>query len=136
MLARLLGPLHCEVLLIVYLAGDGRSLGHVILGNGEVDAIAGRYRMLIEPALKLGARGFIMAHNHPSGDARPSAADIRVTRGLLGLARALDLAFADHLVVGGGLVTSMRRCGLVDLSVRRRTAAAGGAVGVGQREAA
>ncbi|MCJ2183829.1 hypothetical protein MTR62_14165 [Novosphingobium sp. 1949] len=82
-------------------------MGHLVLVGGA-SRIGGRYRMLIEPALRLGARVIVLAHNHPSGDPTPSGADIVMTRGLLALARVLDVELVDHLVVGGRRVCSMR----------------------------
>ncbi len=124
LLADLMGPLAREVLLIAYLDTQGHALGHVFLGGEDVNAVHGRYRPLIAPALRLGAAGFLLAHNHPSGDPRPSAADIRATHGLQALGRALELEFADHLVVGGRQVTSMRACGLLGGRIERRRCAA------------
>jgi len=40
----------------------------------------------------------IMAHNHPSGDARPSAADTRTTQDIALFLRTMDIALVDHLI--------------------------------------
>lgn len=47
------------------------------------------------------ASGIIVAHNHPSGDARPSQRAIEVTRRLADASRALGICLCDHLVVAG-----------------------------------
>lgn len=112
-LTRNLGGLGQEVLLAVYISGDGRTLGHRLFASGEQAVVAGRYRALIEPALRLGAQGILLAHNHPSGDPRPSVADIEMTRGLQALLRLLDFDLVDHLILGGGQTTSMRGAGLM-----------------------
>jgi DNA repair protein RadC len=57
--------------------------------------------------------GFIMAHNHPSGIPAPSDADIKLTRRLCNLAEALNVQLLDHLVLGGGNMTSFRQLGLL-----------------------
>jgi DNA repair protein RadC len=41
-----------------------------------------------------------VAHNHPSGDPAPSAADVRITRQLREAAKMLDLSLLDHVIVG------------------------------------
>ena len=41
-----------------------------------------------------------MAHNHPSGDPTPSAADIRMTRDIVAIAQPFGIAVHDHLIVG------------------------------------
>nr|MDA3960759.1 hypothetical protein [Planctomycetota bacterium] len=49
-------------------------------------------------------------HNHPTGDAEPSREDLAVTRKLAAAGRAIDVALADHVVLGdGGRFTSIRR---------------------------
>ncbi|MBT0669796.1 DNA repair protein RadC [Novosphingobium profundi] len=108
------------MLVAVYVDEGGHALGDIVLDSGGGDWIGGRYRTVLEPALRLGAHGFLLAHNHPSGDPRASRADIRATRALAALARALDTELVDHLVVGGGEVTSLRAAGLVEVPAWRR----------------
>lgn len=70
-------------------------------------------RMIIADAAMLGSAGVVLAHNHPSGDARPSEADCLVTRRLATAAGALDCTVLDHLVFAGEECTSFRRLGLL-----------------------
>jgi DNA repair protein RadC len=53
----------------------------------------------------------LLAHNHPSGDPRPSDSDLRATRRLAVAAEALDCRLLDHLVFAGAECTSLRRLG-------------------------
>jgi DNA repair protein RadC len=53
----------------------------------------------------------VLAHNHPSGDPRPSQSDLRSTRRLATAAEALDCTILDHLVFAGAECTSLRRLG-------------------------
>jgi DNA repair protein RadC len=55
--------------------------------------------------------GIVLAHNHPSGDPRPSESDFRATRRLATVAEALDCTVLDHLVFAGSECTSLRRLG-------------------------
>lgn len=50
----------------------------------------------------------ILAHNHPSGDAKPSPEDVEVTRRVVQAGRQLDIEVLDHIVVGHGSWTSLR----------------------------
>ena len=68
-------------------------------------------REIIADAVAHGSAGIVLAHNHPSGDPRPSESDFRATRRLANVAEALDCAVLDHLVFGGGECTSLRRLG-------------------------
>jgi DNA repair protein RadC len=54
-----------------------------------------------------------MAHNHPSGEARPSHADIDATRQIWRLARTLGASLQDHLVIGQRRAFSFRDSGLL-----------------------
>lgn len=54
-----------------------------------------------------------MAHNHPSGDPRPSAADVQATRQVWRLARTLGASLQDHWVIGGDRLFSFRAHGLL-----------------------
>jgi DNA repair protein RadC len=79
---------------------------------GNRGSIELRYRALIAIALSHHAHRILLMHNHPSGVAVPSAQDIMATAGLKALCRPLDIDLHDHLVIGGGVVVSMRRAGL------------------------
>lgn len=52
-------------------------------------------------------------HNHPSGDATPSAADIAITREIANAAKALGVAVHDHLVIGRNGERSFKAMGLM-----------------------
>lgn len=70
-------------------------------------------RTIIADAATHGSAGIVLAHNHPSGDARPSEADCRATRRLATAAEALDCTVVDHLVFAGNDCASFRRLGLL-----------------------
>ena len=81
--------------------------------SGSASRIEVRARPLIERALALGATGFLIAHNHPSGLCQPSREDIDGTRRLDAVAQALELELVDHLIVTRRAVFSMREAGLL-----------------------
>ena len=89
-----------------YLCDDEVAVGHE-------NTLSSRYRFLIERALARGARSIILAHNHPSGDHHPSSADLIFTRRFAALCNPLDLELADHLIVAGKSIFSMKRAGLL-----------------------
>ncbi|MFL6729931.1 MAG: JAB domain-containing protein [Sphingomicrobium sp.] len=70
-------------------------------------------RRIIIDAAEHGSAAIVLAHNHPSGDPRPSESDRRVTRRLAAAAEALDCTVLDHLVFGGEECTSLRQLGLL-----------------------
>ena len=83
---------------------------HVIGGR---DHVAISIRTVAVDALAFGAHGVIIAHNHPSGNATPSARDVAFTRALAAGLRTLEVVLLDHLVIGGEQVTSLRAMGMV-----------------------
>lgn len=100
-----------ERLHVVYCDGARRYLHDETLATGGVRRLEARSRSLFERALALGAGGFLLAHNHPSGDCRPSADDIAATRSLGTIAAALEIELLDHVIVARGRAFSMRAGG-------------------------
>ena len=101
-----------EQLWVAHVDGSARCL-HVECYEGEPESVEMPVRGIIVDAARLGSAGVVLAHNHPSGDARPSNADCLSTRKLARAAEALDLAILDHLIFAGSDCTSMRRLGLL-----------------------
>ena len=70
-------------------------------------------KAIIADAVMHSSSGIVLAHNHPSGDPRPSDLDCHCTRQLAIAAEALDCAILDHLVFAADQCTSFRRMGLL-----------------------
>lgn len=99
-----------ETLWVAHVDDQSRCL-HVSCHPGSEVEAAFPLREIIIDAATHGSAGIVLAHNHPSGDARPSDSDFRATRRLATAAEALDCAVLDHLVFGGDECTSLRRIG-------------------------
>ncbi len=82
-------------------------------GGGTVNRLAVFPREVVKRALELGASAVILAHNHPSGDATPSEADIATTRAIVEAATPLGIAVHDHIIVSRSDHTSLRAAGLM-----------------------
>lgn len=108
-----LGGSHTEQLHAVFAGRDDRYLADEPIALGTRDKIEARARPLFERALALGAAGFLLAHNHPSGHCRPSAHDVAGTARIADLAEALELRLIDHLIVTRTRVFSMRLAGFL-----------------------
>lgn len=74
-------------------------------------------RQVLRWLLHHGASGLILAHNHPSGDAQPSQADVDVTRRIEAACRAVGLRLHDHLVVTDTTFTSLADLGHITASL-------------------
>jgi DNA repair protein RadC len=57
------------------------------------------------------AAALVLTHNHPSGDASPSEADIKVTRDLIRAGQLLKIEVLDHVIIGNPRHSSLRECG-------------------------
>lgn len=101
-----------ESLWVAHVDDKARCL-HVSRHDGTEDGTDFPLRHIIADAATHGSAGIVLAHNHPSGDPRPSDSDCRATRRLASAAEALDCTILDHLVFAGTECTSFRRLGLL-----------------------
>jgi len=68
-------------------------------------------REVVKAALRRNAAAVILAHNHPSGVAEPSEADLRLTSALVQALSLVDVRVLDHFVVAGSQVHSFAESG-------------------------
>lgn len=101
-----------ERLWVAHLDDSARCI-HLECYDGEPESVGMPVRDIMVDAARLGSVGVVLAHNHPSGDARPSNADCQATRRLARAGEAIDLAVLDHLIFAGRDCNSMRRMGLL-----------------------
>jgi DNA repair protein RadC len=102
----------CESLWVAHLDRDARCL-HLASYQGDETGAEFPLRAIVCDAAEHGTAGILLAHNHPSGDPRPSGADRQATRRLAIAAGALDCAVLDHLVFAGKKCESFRQLGLL-----------------------
>lgn len=99
-----------EHLFVAHLDDKSRCV-HLSRYAGDEGSADFPLRDIIVDAATHGSAAIVLAHNHPSGDSRPSDSDMRATRKLAAAAEALDCAVLDHLVFGGRDVSSLRQLG-------------------------
>jgi len=110
--ARNLQSLDIEKMLCLYMDA-GNKLICVQIMTGTVNQCVVYPREVLRHALLTGACGIILVHNHPSGQVKPSDADIHMTTQLRDLGKALDLIVHDHVIMAGDKFFSFREAGLV-----------------------
>jgi DNA repair protein RadC len=109
---------HEEIWLIALDARHGaRGIRRVATGGAQ--GCATSVRDILRIALRLGASGFVLVHNHPSGDPAPSGDDARMTREVARAASLLGIPLVDHVIVGGGTYASLLEMGLIDSGAPR-----------------
>ena len=96
-----------EMLWQVCLDGKGKVLSSRCLAEGDVSMAAVSVRQVVEYALHAGAVGVVLAHNHPSGVALPSAEDRTVTHQVMEALEPLGIRLIDHIVVADNDFVSM-----------------------------
>ncbi len=115
--ADLLRPLFAEArgerLAVAHLDAGRRLLAlDEEVGRGT-DSMVFPMRAILAAALARDTAGLVVAHNHPSGDPRPSPADIAATCRLAEAADRLGIRLHDHLVFAGADCRSFRALGLL-----------------------
>jgi len=85
---------------VLCLNRKNRLLKRVELTSGTTTSTLAHPRDVFRAAVREGATAIACAHNHPSGDPQPSAADVHVTRLIREGAKAIDMDFVDHVIVG------------------------------------
>ena len=115
--ANLLGPLFAdreeERLAVLHLDAEQRLIALDEWPGGNRHGVDLPIREIFTAAVKRGAAGLVVAHNHPSGDPQPSEADIEATRRLAQAAAVLDIRLHDHLIFAGGECRSFRELALL-----------------------
>ena len=102
-----------ERVLAIFADAAGYIIAEEILAEGEHGYVQLTPRRLFGRAMNLDSRRILLAHNHPSGCADPSAVDIEQTRVLCRQALSLGIVIDDHLIVGRREVVSMKNRGLL-----------------------
>ncbi len=108
-----LGGRRHEVFCCLFLSSQHHLLAGEDLFTGTIDGAAVYPREVVVRALHHNAAAVIFAHNHPSGVAEPSQADLRITRKLTEALQTVDIRVLDHIIVGDGEPLSFAEQGLL-----------------------
>ena len=103
-----LGHVKIEKLLAICLDNQNRIISDDVLFEGTIDRTVIFPREIVKLALHRGASALILVHNHPSGDTRPSEADIEMTAHIVKSLGLVDIKLHDHLIVAGSKCISLR----------------------------
>jgi DNA repair protein RadC len=88
-----------EYLRGLYLNIKNQIIHDEIISIGTIDQSIAHPRDIFVPAIKYHAAAMIIVHNHPSGDATPSQADISLTETMKSAGELLSIAVLDHIIV-------------------------------------
>jgi DNA repair protein RadC len=87
-----------EHLIAVYLDGGHKPIAYSVVCTGLATSCPVHPREVYQRAILCGAYSVVLAHNHPSGDLRPSAEDQKVTAQMKVAAETLGLKLLDHII--------------------------------------
>ena len=85
---------------ILFLDKKNRLIADEVQQTGTVDHTPVYVREVVKRALEVSASAIILVHNHPSGDATPSRADIDMTRQIVQAGKPLNVLVHDHIIIG------------------------------------
>jgi DNA repair protein RadC len=102
-----------EVLGCVFLDNRHRVIATEDIFLGTIDGASVHPRVIVQRVIEHNAAAVILYHNHPSGVAEPSQADIRITERIKTVLAVLDTKLLDHIVVSVEGYTSLAERGLM-----------------------
>lgn len=102
-----------EYLIALYLNGRNELLHRETISVGNTQALPLHPREIYHQAVEHLASSVILAHNHPSGSAQPSPADIKTTYRIQQAGEILGIELLDNLIIGRGEFVSLREEGLM-----------------------
>jgi DNA repair protein RadC len=102
-----------EVFVCLYLDNRHRVIAYEELFQGTIDGASVHPREVVRRVIEANAAAVIFAHNHPSGVAEPSQADLRITQRLKEALALIDVRVLDHIIVGAEEATSLAERGLL-----------------------
>ena len=90
---------HRESMILLLLSRANKILGHSLISLGGIAGTVCDPRLIMQLAINSNSTSMILCHNHPSGNAKPSDADIKLTKKIKDIGLLHDIALVDHLVL-------------------------------------
>lgn len=100
-----------EVLLVILRDTRGNLIHLEQVSVGTLSQVLVHPREVFYPAVRYKAYSLIIAHNHPSGDPKPSQTDLELTRSLIQASQVMSIRLDDHLIVCRDRFVSLRELG-------------------------
>lgn len=100
-----------ESFIVMFLDVKHRLIDTTEMFRGTLTHTSVYPREVVKAALRRNAAGVMLAHNHPSGEASPSDADLRLTSALVQALALVDVRVVDHFIVAGSHIHSFAEHG-------------------------
>ncbi|EPK0740619.1 MULTISPECIES: RadC family protein [Klebsiella] len=102
-----------EVFMVLYLDNQHCLLESETLFAGSINHVQVHPREVVKSALRFNAAAVVLAHNHPSGNPKPSQCDRNITGRLKEALALVDVNTLDHLVIGSESIVSFAERGWI-----------------------
>ena len=109
-----IGDKNREFFKIIFLDSKNQVIAADTLSEGTLTASSVYPREVIQKALSHDAAALIFAHNHPSGDPKPSSEDVAITRQLVFACKVMGLVAHEHIVIGNDCYYSFADQGYIE----------------------
>ncbi len=96
-----------EVFRAMFLDGNNRMIWYDDIARGDFGEVYLDFNSFFRAAIARGAKGILVAHNHPDGDLRPSVSDVKITERLKNACENVGIRFIDHIIVCFGRYRSV-----------------------------
>ncbi len=98
---------------LILLNRANRIISKTAISKGGISGTVVDPRLIFKQAIDHNASGIILSHNHPSGNTKPSEADIQLTKKLKEAGRTLDIDILDHIIIAGSSFFSFADEGMI-----------------------
>ncbi len=105
--------LETEEFRVLAVNNKNRLLGKSLVSRGTINETLVHPREVFRDAVREGAAGIIVAHNHPSGNTDPSKQDIETTRRLMDAGKLMGIPLIDHIIISNTAYTSLKESGYI-----------------------
>jgi DNA repair proteins len=88
-----------EYFKVLFLNQSNQVLGYTLISEGGITETSVDVRIILQAALLTNSVALVLAHNHPSGNLRPSRQDMEITKQVKEAARLMRITVIDHLIL-------------------------------------
>ena len=88
-----------EYFKVLFLNQSNQVLGYTLISEGGITETSVDVRIILQAALLTNSVALVLAHNHPSGNLRPSRQDMDITKQVKEAARLMRISVLDHLIL-------------------------------------
>lgn len=108
-----LSDLPYEEFWVIFMNRSNTVIKAECISRGGISGTVVDVRLVLKPAIECLASSVILAHNHPSGNLKPSQEDISLTKKIKEAAKLMDILLQDHIIVGDNNYLSLADEGLI-----------------------